>query len=58
MQSHFVLMLIFSLCVSAVFAGLMREEAREQLVRSARRCSAAMVAAALMLGWLMLPFPI
>jgi hypothetical protein len=30
MRSHLVLMLIFSLCVSAVFAGLLREDPREQ----------------------------
>ena len=29
-------MLIFSLCVSAVFAGLMREETREQLIIGAK----------------------
>ena len=40
MQSHFVLMLIFSLCVSAVFAGLLREEPATSS-SSARRCSAA-----------------
>ncbi len=57
MESHFLLMLIFSLCVSAVFAGLMREETREQLVVGAKMFG-AMMAAALILGWLMLPFPI
>jgi hypothetical protein len=57
MESHFLLMLIFSLCVSAVFAGLMREETREQLMVGAKMFG-AMVAAALILGWLMLPFPI
>jgi hypothetical protein len=57
MQSHFVLMLIFSLCVSAVFAGLLREEPREQLVIGAKMWG-GMMAAALVLGWLMLPFPI
>lgn len=57
MQSHFVLMLIFSLCVSAVFAGLLREQAGEQLVIWAKMFG-GMVAAALVLGWLMLPFPL
>jgi hypothetical protein len=57
MQSHLVLMLIFSLCVSAVFAGLLRERAGEQLVIGAKMFG-GMVAAALVLGWLMLPFPI
>jgi hypothetical protein len=57
MQSHFLLMLIFSLCVSAVFAGLLRERARDQVVIGAKMFG-GMVAAALVLGWLMLPFPI
>jgi hypothetical protein len=57
MRSHFVLMLIFSLSVSAVFAGLLREQAREQLVIGAKMFG-GMVAAALVLGWLMRPFPI
>lgn len=57
MQSHFVLMTIFSLCVSAVFAGLLREETHAQLVLGAKMFG-AMIAAAIVLGWLMLPFPI
>ena len=57
MQSHLVLMLIFALGVSAVFAGLLREQARDQLVIGAKMFG-GMVAAALVLGWLMLPFPI
>jgi hypothetical protein len=57
MRSHLLLMLIFSGCVSAVFAGLMRENAREQLALGMRMFG-AMIVAALVLGWLMLPFPI
>lgn len=57
MQSHLVLMVTFSLCVSAVFAGLLREVAREQLVVGAKMFG-AMIAAAVVLGWLMLPFPV
>jgi len=57
MQSHLVLMLIFSLCVSSVFAGLLREQAREQFVIGAKMFGGMMVAA-LVLGWVMLPFPI
>jgi hypothetical protein len=56
MASHFVLMLIFSLCVSAVFAGLLREETHEQLAIGAKMLG-GMLAAAFVLGWLMLPFP-
>jgi hypothetical protein len=57
MASHFVLMLIFSACVSAVFAGLLREDIREQLVIGAKMLG-GMLAAAFVLGWLMLPFPL
>jgi hypothetical protein len=57
MRSHLVLMLIFSACVSAVFAGLMREKSSEQLALGLRMFG-AMIAAAIVLGWLMLPFPI
>jgi hypothetical protein len=57
MQSHFVLMLVFSFFVSTVFAGLMREDSREQLMLGAKMFG-GMAAAALILGWLMLPFPI
>ena len=57
MQSHFVLMVIFSLCLSAVFAGLLREEPQEQLVLGAKMFG-GMIAAALVLGWLMYPLPL
>jgi hypothetical protein len=57
MESHLILMLIFSLCVSTVFAALMRETAREQMQFGAKMFG-AMIGAALILGWLMFPFPI
>ena len=57
MRSHLVLMLIFALCVSAVFGGLLREEPHEQLAVGARMFG-AMIAAALIIGWVMFPFPI
>jgi hypothetical protein len=57
MRSHLLLMVIFSLCVSAVFAGLLREETHEQLTIGAKMFG-GMIAAALVLGWLMFPFPI
>jgi hypothetical protein len=57
MQSHLVLMLIFSLCVSTVFAGLLREQPGEQLAIGAKMFG-GMMAAAFVLGWLMLPFPL
>ena len=57
MHSHLILMLIFSLCVSAVFAGLLREDTHGQLVIGAKMFG-GMLVAALILGWLMFPFPI
>lgn len=57
LQSHFVLLVIFSLCVSIVFAGLIREEMREQ-VTLAGEMFAGLVGAAIIIGWLMYPFPI
>jgi hypothetical protein len=57
MGSHLLLMLIFAVCVSAVFAALLREDVHEQLVVGAKMFG-AMMAAALVLGWLMLPFPV
>ena len=56
LQSHFVLLVIFSLCVSTVFAALMREEMREQITLAAKMF-AGLVAAAIVIGWLMYPFP-
>jgi hypothetical protein len=57
MHSHVLLMLIFAACVSAVFAALLREDRHEQLVTGAKMFG-AMIAAALVLGWIMRPFPI
>ena len=57
LQSHFVLLVIFSLCVSIVFAALMREETRDQVVLAAKMFG-GLVAAAIVIGWLMYPFPI
>jgi hypothetical protein len=56
-QSHFLLLLIFSLFVSIVFAALMREEATEQL-KFGMKMFGGLVVAAIILGWLMYPFPI
>jgi hypothetical protein len=56
-QSHFLLLLIFSGCVSVVFAALMREEQREQITLAAKMF-AGLVAAAVVIGWLMYPFPV
>lgn len=57
MSSHFVFLVIFAAIVSAVFAVLQREEPREQ-ARFGLMLFAGFVAAALVLGWLMLPLPL
>lgn len=57
LQSHFILLVIFSLCVSIVFAALTREDMREQVVLAAKMF-AGLGGAAIIVGWLMYPFPI
>jgi hypothetical protein len=57
LQSHLVLLLIFSACVSVVFAALMREDAMSQL-KLAARMFAGLLGAAVIIGWLMYPFPL
>jgi hypothetical protein len=57
MSSHLALMLVFCVCVSVVFAALMRDQAKDQLIMGAKMFGGLM-AAAFVLGWLMLPFPV
>jgi heme/copper-type cytochrome/quinol oxidase subunit 4 len=57
MASHLLLMAIFAALVSTVFALLMREDPREQ-IRLGAVLFASFVGAAIVLGWLMYPFPI
>ena len=57
MSSHLALMLVFCVCVSVVFAALMRDQAKDQLIIGAKMFGGLM-AAAFVLGWLMLPFPV
>ena len=57
MISHLALMVVFAAFVSAVFAALMREEPREQLVLGGR-LFAGFVGAGILLGWLLFPFPL
>jgi hypothetical protein len=57
MRSHFLLMAVFAACVSSVFAGLLREDAKGQIVVGAKMFG-SMMAAAIALGWLMYPFPL
>ena len=57
MHSHFVLLLLFSLFVSIVFALLVKNDVREQ-VRFGGMLFAGFLGAAIVLGWLMYPFPL
>jgi hypothetical protein len=56
MQSHLVLLVLFAFFVSLVFALLLKDDVREQL-RFGGLLFASFVGAALVLGWLMYPFP-
>jgi heme/copper-type cytochrome/quinol oxidase subunit 4 len=55
--SHFLLLALFALFVSLVFAVLLRDDPREQL-RTGALMFAGFIAAAYILGWLMYPFPV
>ncbi len=57
MHSHFLLLVLFALLVSIVFAALMREQPSEQL-RFGALVFVGFVVTALVLGWLMYPFPL
>ncbi len=57
MASHFLLLTLFSFFVSLVFAVLMREEPRDQ-VKFGAMLFAGFIVAAVVLGWLMYPFPL
>ena len=57
MASHFILMLVFSGCVSVVFAVLMRDEPPEQL-RLGVSIFTGFVVVALIGTWLLYPFPL
>ncbi|MGH9347321.1 MAG: hypothetical protein ACRD26_08650 [Vicinamibacterales bacterium] len=57
MTSHVGLLLLFAAFVSIVFATIMRDEPREQLAL-AGRLFGGFVAAGVVLGWLLLPFPL
>ena len=57
MQSHFLLLVLFAFFVSLVFALLSKDEAGEQL-RLGAKLFAGFVGGAIVLGWLMYPFPL
>jgi hypothetical protein len=57
MQSHFVLLIVFSFFVSLIFAFLTKDELREQ-IRFGGLLFAGFLATAVVLGWLMYPVPL
>jgi undecaprenyl pyrophosphate phosphatase UppP len=56
MTSHFTLLLVFAFLVALVFGVLMKDQPREQ-VRFGALVFGGFVLTALVLGWLMYPFP-
>jgi hypothetical protein len=54
--SHLLALVVFAALVSAVFATLLRDDARTR-VRFALLAFAAFVVSAIAVGWLMYPFP-
>lgn len=57
MTSHLLLMVVFALFVSVIFATLMRDDPRDQ-VRFGLRLFAGFIGAGILLGWLMYPLPL
>ena len=57
MQSHVLLMAIFAFFVSLVFAVIAKDEVRDQL-RFGGLMFGGFLASAVVLGWLMYPFPL
>jgi uncharacterized membrane protein len=57
MQSHLALLAMFGFFVSLVFAVIAKDEPRDQL-RFGGLMFGGFLASALVLGWLMYPFPL
>ena len=57
MQSHLLLLALFSFFVSLVFAVLAKDTPREQF-RLGGAMFAGFLASAIVIGWLMYPFPV
>ena len=57
MQSHLALLCVFAFFVSLVLAVIAKDEARDQL-RFGGLMFGGFLASALVLGWLMYPFPL
>lgn len=57
LHSHLFLLVVFSSFVAVVFATLMRDDVTERL-KLGIKMFGGLVLGAIMLGWLMFPFPI
>ncbi len=57
MHSHLVMLILFAVMVSTVFAVLQRDEPREQ-ARLAAKMALGFVGFGLLAGWVMLAFPL
>jgi hypothetical protein len=57
MQSHTFLLVLFAFFVSLVFAVIAKDDSREQL-RFGGLLFGGFLVSALVLGWLMYPFPL
>jgi hypothetical protein len=57
MRSHLLLLILFAFFVSLVFAVIAKDETREQ-VRLGAAMFGGFLVSALVLGWLMFPFPL
>jgi hypothetical protein len=57
MQSHLLLLVMFAFFVSLVFAVIAKDDVREQM-RFGGIMFGGFIAAAIVLGWLMYPFPL
>ncbi len=58
MQSHFVLLAVFAVFVSLVFALLSEEDDPRAQLRFGGALFAGFLVAAIVFGWLMYPFPL
>ena len=57
MRSHILLLAVFAFFVSLVFAVLSKDEAGEQ-IRFGATLFGGFILVAIVLGWLMFPFPL
>jgi hypothetical protein len=57
MTSHLLLLVVFAVTVASVLSTIQRDAVRDQL-RLAAWLAAGFLGVALVLGWLMYPFPV